>query len=92
MRRLRTTLAIDENNPPKDDDIFKGNGCGRELGRYAEVKEALVKLAKAAVDRIVEAAFGKKPLGMADRSSRVTASWRICGFPPIRYGTSIEPN
>jgi hypothetical protein len=54
-------IAIDESNPPKDDDIYKCPGCGRELGRYAEVKDALVGLAKAEVERVTEAILGKKP-------------------------------
>ncbi|AZO70993.1 MAG: hypothetical protein E5V92_13615 [Mesorhizobium sp.] len=51
-------VSIDESNPPKDDDILKCFGCGREFGRYAQVKEALIELAKAEIDKMVENTFG----------------------------------
>lgn len=49
------------NNPPKDDDVIACAGCGRELGRYADVRTAAISAGKTEVDKIVMNIFGKTP-------------------------------
>lgn len=47
------------NQPPNDDDIISCNGCKREIGSYADIREATTKAAKAEMDKMVSNAFGK---------------------------------
>jgi hypothetical protein len=48
------------NQPPKDDDIISCNGCKREIGTYAAVREATTNAAKAEVDKIIAKTLGIK--------------------------------
>ncbi|UJW87924.1 hypothetical protein [Devosia sp. SL43] len=41
------TLAIDETNPPKDDDAVTCGGCGQHFGFYGLFKERLKDEAEA---------------------------------------------
>ena len=54
-----STGFIFPKQPPDDDDIISCNGCKREIGTYAVVREATTKAAKAEVDKIVAKTFGK---------------------------------
>lgn len=54
-----TTLGIDESNPPGDGDMYSCNGCGREIGKFGDVKAAMIQAAKDELDKIVSDAFGK---------------------------------
>jgi transcription elongation factor Elf1 len=44
-----------------DDSIASCNICGQEFGRYGDIKEKVIDMAKAEVDKIVESALGAKP-------------------------------
>lgn len=54
-----STEFVFPNDPPQDDDIISCNGCGKEIGRYADIQEATIEAGKAEVDKWVEDAFGK---------------------------------
>jgi hypothetical protein len=47
-------LVIDEDNPPRDDDILCCRGCGKDFGSYLRVKEAALILAKAERDAALQ--------------------------------------
>jgi hypothetical protein len=49
-------VSIDKANPPNDDDILScfGPGCGHKFGTYAEVKEGMLALAKAELNKMLE--------------------------------------
>ncbi|MDE2184806.1 MAG: hypothetical protein KGJ78_17470 [Alphaproteobacteria bacterium] len=55
-------VVIDQSKPPKDDDILKCFGCGREFGPYKTVKAAMIKAGKSEIEKMVFKAFGKKPV------------------------------
>lgn len=48
-----------ERNPPKDDDIVTCAGCGKKIGRYADVRREAMKGAKAEVAKMASNIFGK---------------------------------
>jgi hypothetical protein len=56
-------VSIDKPNPPNDDDILSclGPGCGHKFGTYAEVKEAMIEMAKAELNRMIEEKLGGIP-------------------------------
>ena len=52
----RHPVMIDEDNPPKDDDVIACIGCGRTFGTYAQVKEAVIQMGKEEIDRLISSA------------------------------------
>ena len=54
-------VSVDNDNLPTDDDILKCFGCGHEFGRYADVREAMVKAINDEIDRRIHGALGVKP-------------------------------
>lgn len=56
-----TALAIDEANPPKDDDAITCGGCGQHFGFYGPLKERLVSEAEAEGRKWFDEALGGKP-------------------------------
>ena len=54
-------LVIDNDNPPDDDDILCCQGCGKEFGSYAKIKEAALVLATAEFDSVIEQKFADVP-------------------------------
>lgn len=54
-------LTINDDNPPADDDVYRCPGCGREIGKFGEMKEAMHQAAKDHLDKMIEDRFGKKP-------------------------------
>lgn len=55
------TLTMDESNPPDDDADFSCSGCGRVIGKWSVVRQALIDASKAKVDAMFKDAFGVKP-------------------------------
>jgi hypothetical protein len=54
-------LVIDIDKPPDDDVILCCQGCGKEFGSYAKIKEAALVLAKAEFDSVIEQKFADVP-------------------------------
>lgn len=49
------------NKPPLDDDIIECGGCGKTIGRYADIREAATNQMKSELEGLMSKAF-KKPI------------------------------
>lgn len=47
-------VMIDDENPPKDDDVISCLGCGRTFGTYAQVREAVTAMGEEELDRMID--------------------------------------
>ena len=54
-------LTINRDNPPNDDDIVPCQGCGKEFGTYAKVKDAQLVLARAEFDSVIAQKYADLP-------------------------------
>lgn len=43
-----------QSDPPKDDDVISCAGCGREIGTYAVIREAMIEEGKKVLNKMID--------------------------------------